>query len=697
MECFSFMTLVGGSPLKILSKLVCSLFVISPLVNAEDTLPDLDLDALMAMDVQVTSAMKRAQSAFETASSIYVLTNEQIVRSGATSIPEALKMVPGLAVRQLDNNQWAISARGVASRFSSKMLVMVDGQSFYTPKFAAVYWETLNVSLYDIERIEVIRGQGGQLWGTNANNGVINIITKNSIDSRGLHADISAGDQINLDANLRYGGDISNKGSYRIHGHVRDGNRSSKGIEVAPVDTTEQHSFGARMDLTPSDEWSVMIQGNLTESDLGQNYRGVFDETNANIARSGILERTDARFMARVENRISADANQMLQASWLKQSGTQAFLQEEYEALDLDYQMNFLVDDWQIDWGVNYRKNVVEFDESVFLTSDREYDALEQYGAFIQAQVALIPDELSLIFGAKSEHNELTGWETQPLARMMWTFSEQQALWTSISQTVRIPTLIEFNDNFAVQGRRIGEVMPTGVPLIDAYRVKTFLNGNDAVKPETSLSYELGYRISKAQWALDVSAYHTLAEDVAVIRSDPNLEQFIPALALLQLGMVNEAVQALSETRIDFNVVSEAELMTEGVDIVLSWQPTDYFSGELGYSYNTFEYDMPDDTFPAIGFDSTSRQLFAKADVDFLEHHNVFATVRVENSDAYQTDTFTAMDIAWNWQLNSVWKLSLTGKNLFAGSHVEYGNTSETYTIANFIDESYTIKITADF
>ena len=155
--------------MKISHQSLWPLLFLSPLVIAdpfEDA--ELDLSALMEMDVQVTSAMKRAQSAFDTASSIYVLSKEQINKSGANSVPEALKMVPGLIVRQLDNNQWAISSRGVASRFSSKLLVMVDGQSLYTPKFAAVYWETLNVPLYDIERIEVIRGQGGLLWGTNA-------------------------------------------------------------------------------------------------------------------------------------------------------------------------------------------------------------------------------------------------------------------------------------------------------------------------------------------------------------------------------------------------------------------------------------------------------------------------------------------------------------------------------------------------
>ncbi|AZG75102.1 TonB-dependent receptor [Shewanella livingstonensis] len=653
----------------------------------------------MAMDVQVTSAMKRTQSAFETASSIYVLTKEQITRSGATSVPEALKMVPGLAVRQLDNNQWAISSRGVASRFSAKLLVMIDGQSLYTPKFAAVYWETLNVPLYDIERIEIIRGQGGLLWGSNANNGVINIITKNSIDTRGLYADVSSGSQLNIDTNLRYGGDIGNNGSFRVYGHVKDGQKSSKGIEMEPADFSEQQSAGTRFDFTPNDQWSGLIQGDITQSTLGQNYRGVVDDSNRNISFTDSLDRTDSRIMARLDNRISPSANQMLQTSWLKQSGSQTYLQEDFQSFDIDYQMNFLYQDLQFDWGLNYRYNSISFADSTFVQSDGGFESLHQYGGLAQAQYKIVADKLDLIVGVKVDHNDLTGWENQPLARLVWKPLNNQVLWASVSKSVRVPSLLEFNDNFLIDGQRVEEVSPitTGIPEIDRYYIRTYLNGNDSVKSEKSVSYEMGYRLSDTTWALDLSVYHTDTDDVAVIQVNPNIEQFLPIFAMLQAGQIDSAIQALTTTSINFDLVSNAELTTEGADIVLSWQPLDSFNAELGYSYNTFDYDLEDNTFPAIGFDSTSRQIFAKADIHFFEQHNIFAALRVENSNAYQTDSYTALDLTWNWAFQPNWTAAIMGKNLFAGSHIEYGNHGETYTRSNYIDESVTFKITAKF
>ena len=676
------------------------LLLICPIVAAdpfEDD--DLDLDALMGMDVQATSAMKRAQSAFDTASSIYVLSKDQITNSGATSVPEALKMVPGLIVRQLDNNQWAISSRGIASRFSSKLLVMIDGQSLYTPKFAAVYWETLNVPLYDIERIEVIRGQGGLLWGSDANNGVINIITKNSLDTRGGFANATTGNQINADVNLRYGGDISNQGSYRVYGHLKNANESKKGISLPPNDTTKQHSLGFRADFTPSDEWSGLIQGDVTHSTLGQNYRGVIDESNENIAFSDDLKRTDSRIMARLENRMSPDANQMIQLSWLKQNGSQDYIKEDFESIDIDYQMNFIYQSLQLDWGLNYRYNSISFAESLFLDSDKDFDDLTQFGVLVQAQYNVTPDKLDFIIGTKADHNDLTGWENQPSARFIYKPTQNHLTWGAVSQSVRTPTLIEFNDNFRVNGTRVQDlaVLSSGIQALDNYRIATYLNGNDKVKSEKYLSYELGYRFSDNDWSVNLSTYYTDAKNVAVIDMNAHDEQFGPILDLFLAGRIPEVFQALTTTRIDLDFASVADTTTKGFDVLLSWQPLDNLNTELGYSYTKYTYDLPPRVEPAIGYDSKNRQLFAKANYTFLTDHNVFATLRAENSNAYNTDSYTTLDITWNWQLSPVWATALSGKNLFAGSHIEYNNTRETYTLPNYIDECITFTVSATF
>ncbi|WP_242620236.1 TonB-dependent receptor plug domain-containing protein [Shewanella maritima] len=668
-------------------------------VVGADLLPALDIESLMSMDVQATSAMKRAETAFNTPASIYVLTNERIAHSGAQSVPEALKMVPGLVVRQLDNNQWAITSRGVASRFSSKMLVLIDGQNLYTPKFSAVYWETLNVPLYDIERIEVIRGQGGLLWGSNATNGVINIITKNSFDTRGIYADMATGSLTNYQTNFRYGGDIGSKASYRVYGQLRDGEPSSTALDLPPVDNIEQTSFGARFDVNINDSWSGFIQTDHTRSDYGQNYRGVIDETNLNTPLSGQFNRKDIRVMGRIENRISSQANQMLQLSWLEQTGSHIYLEEEFTSIDADYQLNFLYQDLRFDLGLIYRAIDVNFNDSPFIFSDTRLNTLHQYGGFVQAQYSIIPEQLKLIAGIRSEHNELTEWEHQPLVRMLWHPSPRHTYWASVSRSSRIPALIEYNDNYVINGTKVKSILPTetGIEFIDNYAVRTILNGNNQVDSEKSTSYELGYRYSDHKWQLDLSLYRTQSTDATVLTIEPDVHLFDSFFNHLNQGQLANALDALRSTSISLDMVSNAELNTYGGDIGVSWQVSDNFNTELGYSYNHFEYDLQANTFPAIGRNSTSKQTFFKADWRYVAGQNLFAVLRHEQSNAYNTDNYTALDVTWNWAISDYITFSLIGKNLIANTHLEFENTNETYTIPNYIDESITGKLAVDF
>lgn len=691
----------------ILQRFLLTTLFITPLLAAQTfNNSDLELDTLMGMDVQTTSAMKRAQSAFDTASSIYVLNKEQISQSGATSVPEALKMVPGLIVRQLDNNQWAISSRGVASRFSSKLLVMIDGQSLYSPQFAAVYWEALNVPLYDIERIEVIRGQGGLLWGSNANNGVINIITKNSLDTRGGYTDATTGSQVNSDVNFRYGDDISRNGSYRIYGHLNN-TQASKRESIyrdnilTANDTKKQYSLGFRTDFTPSNNWNILFQGDITHSKLSQNLRAAVDETNRNIAFTENFKRTDSRLMARIDSRISTSANQMLQVSWLKQRGTEIYLKEDFESLDIDYQMNFIHNSLQLDWGLSYRYNDVVSKEGLLFNYDKGIEHLKQYGGLLQLQYDLIPEKLALIVGTKLDHNDLTGWENQPSARFTYKLTKKHLAWGAVSRSVRIPALLEYDYNFKVSGTETSKILQTttGIAAIDEYRVATFLNGNDKVESEKYLSYELGYRFSDANWSVDFSAYRTDAKDVVVFSTDPTdqVAQFFPVQALLQAGKFTQAAQVLTTTQLNLDLVAVAEAKTDGLDLVFAWQALDTLNTELGYSYTDFTYDLPPNTIPTIGYDSINRQVFAKANYTPLNGHNILAVLRSENSSAYGTNSYTALDLTWNWQINSQWLGKLSAKNLFADSHLEFHNTNEAYTIPTYIDKSISLTIAMTF
>lgn len=673
------------------------LFTITSSYASESPLSSLDLESLMSEDVQATSVMKRAQSTFSTPASLYVLSKEDIRAFGALTVAESLKLVPGIEVRQLDNNQWAITTRGVAGRHTSKLLVMVDGQSVYNPTFAGVYWETLNVPLYDIKRIEVIRGQGGLLWGSNATNGVINIITKNSLDSRGTLLQVSSGDRLNYELALRHGGYLGRSGSYRVYAAVKDVDESSQGLEMEPHDDAKQQSIGARFDFAPSDDLSILAQFHYSHTEQGQNLDALSRDVNINVLHQDQFKQDDARVMARLEHRLSTTSNQMLQASWSLQDGEQLFLDERFQSFDLDYQMNSVFGRAQLDWGLNYRNNYLPFTANYIISSDENLTRLEHYGAFLQLQYALIPNSLNLSVGNKLEHNSFTGWENQPAARLSWQASANHVVWGAVSQGVRIPSFAEYDYDTALHGVRVSSLVQTGITAIDDYHVRTVLNGNQLVEPEKSSSYELGYRFNRRPWSVDVSLFHTKSRNVFAVYPNPESVDIQQIANLLATGQLLAAQQALANSVLEFDVVSNAELEVTGGEAVLAWQANDFISTELGYSQLRYRYDLKANTQPAIGDDSNSEQWFAKVGWQVTKRHSLFGLYRSIDSNAYHADDYDVLDLSWAWQVHERALLSLTGKNLLAGKHVEYNNVSETFTVSNYIERSVVLRLSAEF
>lgn len=625
-----------------------------------DELPSLDFDELMAADIQVTSAMKRLQSMSETAASIYVLTNKEIVQSGVTSVAQALTLVPGMQVRKIDNNQWAITARSVAGRYSSKLLVMIDGQSIYNPGFAGVYWEALNIPLFDIERIEVVRGQGGLLWGSNATNGVVNIITKHSVDTRDTVVQLASGSHIDHKVNFRVGGDLANYSSFRVFGSVEEADKSGESRElVNPNDHSKKKTIGGRIDLNLNDNLSFLAQVDYTHIELGQNIALADLTTYTSHLVEDEYSRDHIQLMTRLEHRLSADSNQMLQASISSQQGEQRHYQDKFLITDIDYQMNTLLNNIQFDWGLNYRYNDIAVEDSDYVKSIHNINSYYHYGGFVQAQFTLMPDTLKLIVGNRSEKNSFTGWGHQPMARLLWTPDSNHTLWTAISQGIRIPSFAEYNESLLVSSVYGG--------------LRTELVGNANIEGEKSVSKELGYRYSAKSWWLDVSLFHTRARNVLSV--DPKVNYPL----------------------INLDFVSGGELTTYGGEAIIKWQPYDKLSTELGYSYSSNNYHSSKGLIPALGGDSYLRQLIAKTYFSLTSTHSFSAIYRLEGGDAYGTKDYGALDLSWHWQISPTVMLSVTGNNLLYGQHLEHANGDELFSIGTYIEPSYLAKITAKF
>ena len=645
--------------------LLFNLFIIpSTLADSTSQLDDLtslDFDELMAADIQTTSAMKRLQSMSEAAASIYVLTNKEIIQSGVTSVAQALSLVPGMQVRKIDNNQWAITARGIAGRYSSKLLVMVDGQSIYNPTFAGVYWEALNLPLFDIERIEVIRGQGGLLWGSNATNGVVNIITKHSADTRDTVVQLASGSKIDHKADFRVGGDLANYSSFRIFGGVEKADKSTKSYEtIAPNDHSQKKTIGGRVDLNLNDNLSFLAQADYTKIEIGQNMHQANLNSYTKDFESDEYSREHIQLMTRLEHRLSADSNQMLQVSISSQRGNQTNYKDDFLITDIDYQMNTLINNIQFDWGVNYRYNAIDVDDSDYVKSIDNINAYHHYGGFVQAQFTLIPETLKLIVGNRSEKNSFTGWGHQPMARLLWTPESKHTLWAAISQGVRIPSFAEYNERLLISS---------------PYGIRTEAIGNSNIEGEKSVSKELGYRYSAKSWWVDLSLFHTKARNVLSV--DPSINDTFSLISL------------------DF--VSGGELTTYGGEAVIKWQPYEKLSTELGYSFTSHNYHSSNGLIPALGDDTYLRQLIAKTNLLLTPAHSFSVIYRLESGDAYGTKDYGAFDLSWHWQVSSSVMLSFTGNNLLYGKHAELGSKGELFTISTYIEPSYLAQITAKF
>ncbi|MHA2939119.1 TonB-dependent receptor plug domain-containing protein [Vibrio sp. RC27] len=661
----------------------------------------LDMESLMGSDVQLSSAMKRLQSARETAASVYVLSGDDIISAGADSIPQALKLVPGMQVRQIDNNVWAVSIRSSAGVYSSKLLVLVDGLSVYDPIHAGVNWQSLNLSLFDIDRIEVIRGQGSLLWGSNATNGVVNIITKHSEDTRGTKVYAATGSKIDHDLVVRYGNDLDNLGSFRLSAQSRTMSESDDAykFDIGTNDYSESESIMGRLDLNLRDDLFLLVQSQYQEQDIGSSIRVPDATTHVNTPITDEDNRRNYSLMSRVDHSVDRDTSQMLQVAYTGTTSKNMYYQENNNTLDIDYQRNALMNSIQFDWGINYRYADLELSETDYVAIENDSYKMEQYGAFIQAQFELSPDELKFIIGNKSEHNEMTGWEHQPMARLVWTPDSRHTLWGSVSRGVRIPSLIEYSADITVGGVSVSELDPSLSAYEDMY-VTQMLKGNEDVEAETSVSKEIGYRYNSTDWTADISLFHTNSNNVTALESSFDSDSSY-SLADVFVGLaINDPaalIDYINNAYVNQTFITDVELETYGGELVLTKQFTDNIKSELGYSYISIDYTLPNSNVATLSNDSIIRQWLFKTSARINDNHMIYSVLRYEDGEAYETDDFYALDLNWNWLMSQQIMIGLSANNLLNNSYIEYADTNMTFTIPSYIEPTVTAKLLLTF
>ena len=424
-------------------------------------LKKMSLDELLS--VEVTSVSRGPEKLGEAASAVQVISQEDIRRSGATSLPEALRLAPNLQVAQVNSSQWAISARGFNNVLADKLLVMIDGRTVYTPLYAGVFWDAQDVALEDIERIEVISGPGGALWGANAVNGVINITTQNASKTQGLFVEGGGGDELRSFGSLRYGAELTPDLHYRVYAKATDRDDTVLLNGDDAHDGWHSRQGGFRLDWDQPGN-SLTVQSDFYSAD--PNPDGAVPVT----ASGGNLT-------SRWRHVLSKDADVQLQFYYdrTRRDFRNGFL-ETLGTYDLDWQHRFTLDAHQaIVWGLGLRRMDDQVDNLPLFAFLPGHKVLHLYSAFVQDEIRMFDDRWRLTLGSKFEYNDYTGMEYQPSVRLAWTPTAQQTLWTAASRAVRTPARID-RDFFL-------NLTPT-IPLI----------AGDDFQSETVLAYELGWR-----------------------------------------------------------------------------------------------------------------------------------------------------------------------------------------------------------
>lgn len=489
----------------------------SPVFATNEDLSVLSLDELL--DIDVVSVAKVPEKISNTPAAIFILTQEDIRRSGVNTIPDALRMVPGMHVYQIDANKWAVSARGYASRFANKMLVMIDGRTVYSPLFSGVFWDAQDLMLEDIERIEVIRGPGGTLWGANAVNGIINIISKDAADSQGglVKAELGTFEQRILSA--RYGGWFSDRAAYRLYGKVSSRGDFNAEAGGDAADEWSQGRIGFRTDVNLAGANKLTLQGELYDGESGQTiqYLSPFppfqnqDSLDAPISGGNIL--------GRWTRTLSSDSEMIFQAyyDWTKRK--EFLLDETLDTIDMDFQHRYTFEnDLELLWGLGYRFNgdnargreTIPGVYSYVLRPNKREDHL--YSGFLQGRIPIGGERGELTLGTKLEHNDYTGFEWQPSTRAMWKFNEKHSIWGAISRSIRTPSRIEHDANVNAGAFRLPPSQGGLVTYIQ-------LRGNEETEAEKVWSYELGYRVRATETlfinsTLFYNKYHDLINGI---------------------------------------------------------------------------------------------------------------------------------------------------------------------------------------
>ena len=606
------------------------------------------------MNIEVTSASRKAQLAADIPAAIFVISHDDIVRSGMTTIPDVLRLAPGVDVAQINGNKWAVSVRGFNGLYANKLLVLVDGRSVYNRIFSGVLWDAEDVMLDHVDRIEVIRGPGAALWGANAVNGVINIVTKTTADTQGGLVRVDAG-RAGEQGAARYGGTLG-AASYRLYSQWTTRSESVVPSGAGANDASRSLTTGFRADWGTAPD-ALMLEGAFTAGQARALWPNLDPRTAAQqpIADDP-SDSNGGHVLARWTRTRPGGATLQIQ-SFLDIAGRQEPVGDyDRQIFDVDAQYHTALGArHDLVAGAGYRFIDEGFNGHVgfSLTPAEEHSSL--LTAFVQDEIALFSSRMAVTLGGQAQYDSASGAGVQPTARVIWKALPRQRLWMAASRALRTPSLEDRGirvDYPPVPG-------PGGLPLVVS------VMGNPAAATEQFVDVEAGYRLEIGRVAaFTVTGFVGHYDDLRTTETPAPVVQLVPSPQIVVASTFGNQLQAT----------------TRGVELVGQWQPAPAWQVDGSY---TALHVTPH--LAATSQDPLSAQEDGSAPRAQWQLRTAFspsaratlnvAVFHVGRLEQIAVDAYTRIDVTAEWRFTTHLSVMAIGQNLSEAAHAEFGGT----------------------
>lgn len=598
-----------------------------PGYHSPTELKKLPLEQLV--DVEITSAARRPEPLWQSASAVDVITADDIRRAGATNIPDALRLAPEMEVAQIDGHDWAISTRGFSNSISNKLQVLMDGRTLYTPLFSGVFWDVQQTFLPDIDQIEIIRGPGATLWGANAVNGVINIRTKPADETQGFLLWGGGGNEESGFGGVRYGGMLNPDTAYRFY--VMHESRDSLDLANGGDAQDDYHitQGGFRVDSKMTRDDAITLQGDAYAGNFGQLDAGDIDVDGQNV-------------LGRWTRDLGDDSSLMLQAYFDR---THRFIpnvfEESRETYDLEFQHQFRWGEHEIVYGANYRASHDDIGNIGTVLAFFPAEETEHLvSGYAQDEWHVVPEVFSLVAGSKFEWNSFSGFEVQPTGRFVWTPAKDQTMWGAISRAVRTPTRIDQDVVFFFNGAPI-------------------LTGSEKFDSEVLVAYELGYRWKLSdRLSLDLAGYYNHYDNLRSVEPQPDNTFIIDNLL---------------------------EAQSYGGTISAKWRLSDWWQIDGGLSLLHLQIDRGSSHDQNRGqgeANDPSASFIIHSAIDLPRNVQFDSYLRyVDDLPHPPVPSYLELDLRLGWSPCKNLEFSVVGRNLLDNAHPEFASTPLTHEV----------------